>query len=204
MKTVKAAPQEGTIVRIRQCLWLCLMTIVVGCNIFPSFVITPPSPNMNTVVGGLSNTDPFFGTYRLANAPNVVVGDFLLGSCGCGDWRVLFRPTDGGPQVQFPVQFYTNGEYSPFGDVLVHGSTDYNVAGGMAHQDEGFFEGKAELALARYTMSGNRGDAHLLAVDACGMCHIGEDPIWPLPPTHPQKYKTNPRVCFECHSANGQ
>ncbi len=190
--------------RLRQVLWLSLVGIVVGCNIFPSFVITPPTDDMTVVLGGLANTEPYFGTYRLANAPEVEMGDFLLASCGCGDWRVLFRPTDGGPQVQFPVQFYTVGEYSPAGSVKVHGTTDYNATDGMVDQDGGVFEGKAELALSRYMMSANRESAHVQSVDACGMCHIGEDSIYPLPPTHPQKYKTNPRVCFECHTVNGQ
>lgn len=190
--------------RSRKLLWFMPLVIAVGCNIFPEVFIAPPGTDLNPVLGGLSNTDPFFGRYRLANAPDVDMGDFLLASCGCGDWRVLFSPTDGGQKVQFPIQFYTAGEYSLSGDVLVHGVEDYKAAGGTVHQDFGSFEGKAEIALAKYLMSAERSNAHLQPVDACGLCHIGEDSIFPLPPTHPQKYKTNPRVCFECHSANGQ
>lgn len=187
-----------------QFLWVSFIGIVVGCNVLPSFVITPPTSDMTIVLGGLSNTDPFFGTYRLANAPDVNMGTFLLASCGCGDWRMLFKPDDGSRQTQFPIQFYSVGEYSPNGSIKVHGTTDYNAADGMADQDSGLFEGKAELALAKYFMTAIRESAHVQSVDACGLCHIGEDSIYPLPPTHPQKYKTNPRVCFECHTVDGQ
>ncbi len=184
--------------------FLSAAALLIGCNIFPASFILPPDPSLITVVGGISNTDPFFGTFKLANAPDVQMGEFLLASCGCGDWRVLFRPSDGSPQTQFPVRFYTAGEYSPAGTVAFHGLEDYYAAAGTVDQDGGGCDGKAELALSRYLMNAQRASAHNQAVEACGLCHIGEDSIFPLPPTHPQKYKTDPHICFECHSVNGQ
>jgi len=49
-----------------------------------------------------------------------------------------------------------------------------------------------------------RGEAHEQSEKAYGLCHIGDDSIFPLPPTHLQKYKTDPLLCLECHSVNGQ
>lgn len=189
--------------RRKACGWLSLIAIVVGCNVFPQFIPGPPTDG-TVVVGGISNTNPYFGRFRLANAPDVDMGLFMLASCGCGDWRVLFKPDDGSPQSQFPVQFYSTGEYVPTGRVVVQGTEDYKSVFAEVDQDGGLCDGRAELALARYLMSADRQSAHDQSVDACGLCHIGEDSVYPLPPTHPQKYKTNPRVCFECHTVDGQ
>jgi hypothetical protein len=186
-------------------LILGLALIAVGCNLFPA-AITPPQ-FMNLVPGGISNTNPYFGTYKpqgSAGAQVAPVGNFLLASCGCGDWRVLFRPYDGSPQISFPVQFYSFGDYRPSGLITVHGEKDGVALKASLDQDAGLVMGNSQSSAMFTDFAGQRGDAHNQSVDACGLCHIGDDPIWPLPETHPQKYKTNPRVCFECHSVDGQ
>ena len=47
-------------------------------------------------------------------------GDFLLGTCGCGEWKVLIRQKDG-TQAQADVRFYSKGDYSPTGSVKFSG-----------------------------------------------------------------------------------
>lgn len=186
---------------------IALLLLVVGCDVF-SFPIQAPE-GMDVVLGGLSNTQPYFGNYKKANFDPFQPssdGIFLLASCGCGDWRVLFKPDDGSQQVQFPVQFYTNGEYAPTGQVTVYGEDEATsrTVRGVVDQDGGSFDGKGESSDIFQNITAQRGDAHNQPVIACGMCHIGEDSIYPLPPSHPQKYKTDPLVCLECHTVNGQ
>jgi hypothetical protein len=160
---------------------------------------------MNMVPGGMANTSPYFGEYRLASASShgTELGDFLLASCGCGDWRVLFRPNDGSPKTTFPVQFYTSGEYSPMGPIDIYGKDGSNEAAGTVDQDAGQFAGRSQTPAGQFVMEAVRGSAHTASVEACGLCHIGDDSVYPLPPTHPDKYKTNPLVCLECHTVNG-
>ncbi len=176
----------------------------VGCGTTPEGWITQPTET-NLVIGGLNNLQPYFAKLQSPDRSLPDMGDFLLASCGCGDWRVLIRPTNGAPQVQFPVRFYSNGPYQPTGEVAVFGTDDDKGFSGRLNQDSGQVAGNAlNGAMAAY-IDGLRSDPHVgQTVDACIMCHVGDDPIFPLPPTHPQKYKTNPRVCLECHSANGQ
>lgn len=188
---------------MRRRVWFVWVVMAVGCETLPAF-ITVPAANMTPVVGGISNTNPFFGTFRLNDAPDQDTGIFLLASCGCGDWRVLFKPYDGSRQTQFPVLFYAEGEYAPTGSVAFHGVEDANAASGVVMQDTGTAEGRAELETLRVFMNGVRDNAHDQAVEACGLCHVGEDSVYPLPPSHPDKYKSDPTVCFECHTVNGQ
>jgi hypothetical protein len=184
-------------------LALGLLVIVVGCNLFPS-ALTPPE-GLTLVPGGISNTQPYFGNYKLAGA-DVSRGTFMLASCGCGDWRVLFKPDDGSAQTQFPIQFYSLGDYKPTGSITIFGQDDLSgvAVSGTADQDGGLFTGQSQAGLSLSDIAAMRGDAHELSVKACGLCHIGDDAIYPLPPWHPPKYKTNPLVCLECHSVDGQ
>lgn len=185
---------------------LCLVIATAGCDALP-IPILPPDGKI-PVIGGISNTQPFLGTYKPAglNLSGAPGGTFLLASCGCGDWRVLFKPDDGSAQEQFAVHFFSDGAYLPDTPVTVFGKneTTSRTIGGTVNQASGAFTGRAENLLRFQSISATRGNAHNLAVEACGLCHIGEDSIYPLPPTHPDKYKTNPLVCFDCHTVNGQ
>lgn len=181
---------------------LGVLIILVGCTVFPT--LTAPSADLKPVVGGISDTKPFFGNYKIAGS-DASSGIFLLASCGCGDWRVLFKPDDGSPQTQFPIIFYSSGDYTPTGAITVFGQDEASgrAVSGSVDQDNGLFFGKSQLGLTLEDIAGLRSSIADQSVDACGLCHIGDDTIYPLPPTHPQKYRTNPRVCLECHSVNG-
>ncbi|HKQ47214.1 MAG TPA: hypothetical protein VJZ71_03985 [Phycisphaerae bacterium] len=180
-----------------------IVLIIVGCGVLPA--LSPPPAHMTPVVGGISNTRPFLGNFKIAGA-DASSGTFLLASCGCGDWRALFKPDDGSPQTQMVVLFYSNGAYTPTGEITVYGHDEATgrIVSGSADQDTGLFIGKSQTTVTLEDIAAQRGDAHDLSVVACGMCHIGDDAIYPLPPYHPDKYKTNPLVCLECHSVDGQ
>lgn len=180
------------------------MVALVGCNIVPAF-ITPPAANLKVIPGGIGDVRPYFGDLRLAEGDDLSEAAFLLASCGCGDWRVLVQPHDGGAQQQFPIKFYnTTGDYDDPSDVTVYGADGEIPAefSGILQQLPGQLDARMTKGDARYSVSALRGEAHT-TVTACGMCHLGDDPIYPLPETHPKKYLTDPTVCLECHDAGG-
>jgi hypothetical protein len=179
---------------------------IVGCtatDLFAPFIVPPEETQ--PVVGGLADLRPYIGRLQLCENVPIDRGLFMLASCGCGNWRVLFQPNDGSKQVQFPIAFFTNGEYQTTGEVAVYGLEEAKQIGfsGRVNQDAGTITGKAMSGLFRAHASAARGDGHAQPVDACILCHLGDDPVFPLPDTHPDRYKTNPRVCLDCHSANG-
>ena len=180
------------------------VVLVAGCPGAAQFMITTPSADQKIVTGGISNLQPYLGNFKQFGS-NTSQGDFLLGSCGCGDWRVLFRDKNG-QQVQFPVAFYTAGDYSPTGKILVYGVSGDNEFSGMADQTNGKLTADSMVNGGQSSISAERTDIHGTGgtVTACIMCHVGDDPIYPLPDTHPQQYKQDPTICLECHSANGQ
>ncbi len=163
--------------------------------------IEPPPPDARSVLGGITNTQPYFGRARRADDAGEV-GDFLLASCGCGDWRVLMTPDDGSPQVQLRVLFYTAGEYTPTGSVDVYGQEGEAMIGGTLDQDTGALDARLQQQIARMRVSAQRGVQHSDSAKACVMCHVGDQPIWPQPPNHPA-FQTDPPDCLTCHSVNG-
>ncbi|MFN0135724.1 MAG: hypothetical protein ACKVS9_06350 [Phycisphaerae bacterium] len=187
--------------------------LLAGCPNTPDllpFAIQEPTADQKIVPGGISNLTPFFGKFKRYEDQQEA-GDFLLGSCGCGDWRVLFRDADG-DQTQFPVGFYTAGEYQPTGEVLTYGTAEgtNDVFSGTIDQDTGDLTATARVSslergieVARVDIHGGGG-----TVLACIMCHLGDDPIYPLDETHPGNARRaeagRDDVCLECHSANGQ
>lgn len=188
--------------------------VVAGCPSDPNgngnnngpFSLDVPSAEKQIVPGGLTDTRPFFGTLKTADDAETPMGDFLLASCGCGDWRVLFVRDDG-TKVQFPVSFYVAGQYTGTGVVDVYGVDGANGFSGSLDQDGGTLAGKglnADLQSFIDAARGSSTDPRDVEVEACGWCHIGEDSVFPLPPTHPDRYKSDPTVCLECHSVNGQ
>lgn len=176
----------------------------------PAFKIAQPADGTQVVPGGITNLEPYFGKYKRFD-DDTEVGDFLLGSCGCGDWRVLFRDSNG-DQTQFPVAFYTAGDYQPTGEIVAFGepvgTTD--SFSGTVDQDTGKLIANARVGSLESSIEAARTDIHGGGgtVQACIMCHIGDDPIYPLPDDHPGNARRieagRDDVCLECHSANGQ
>lgn len=180
------------------------LVALIGCGTVPNNWITPPTET-NVVVGGINNLQPYFGKLQSVDRSLPDMGDFLLASCGCGDWRVLIRPNNGDPQVQFPVRFFSNGVYDPNAEVAVYGTDEDKAFSGRLKQDTGNLSGNVLSGQMAAFVDGARGDAHVgRTVDACIMCHVGDDPIFPLPSWHNTIYYSFPEVCLHCHSANGQ
>jgi hypothetical protein len=148
------------------------------------------------VLGGIADTRPYFG--KLRTTEGIDEGDFLLATCGCGDWRVLITRADGA-QSQVAVRFYSEGDYSPSGPVTFFGADETTRTLGTVDQDAGTAAGDIEALALRHAYSGHRGQAHAQEIQACTMCHIGANPIWPQPPGHPP-YIPNQTDCFTCHT----
>lgn len=178
----------------RKWIWFTSVAALAACNVFPA--ILPPDGGMIRVPGGIANTQPFFG--RVEDVFHRNLGKFLLATCGCGDWRMLLQYNDG-RQVQFPVEFFSEGPYVPMGPVSVYGKQLTYEGAGTVDQDSGDFSGIVEIDRVRQRALAWREDAHSLAIEACVLCHIGEDPIWPQPPNHPQ-YVPGVTDCFQCHT----
>jgi len=178
-------------------LAVCALTLVLACNVIPALSPLEEPTDMNIVVGGIADVRPYFGklTRPITSQES---GNFLLATCGCGEWRILLQNTDG-TQHQFPIQFYTNGDYSPDGLVKIFGSEDDKEALGDIDQAAGDLSGSLDLGSLRYRFSAARGEGHDLEIQACVMCHVGDDPIWPRPPTHPV-YVPGVTDCFNCHT----
>jgi hypothetical protein len=163
----------------------------------PSAPLTLDEPtDMQVVIGGIADTRPYFG--KLKTQEGLEEGDFLLATCGCGDWRVLISPT-GKPQTQVPVRFFAPGPYSTSGPVTFYGIESGNRTRGTVDQDGGLASGLIEVPDALHGYSGERGEAHAQSIQACVMCHIGEKPIWPQPAGHPV-YVPGQTDCFACHT----
>lgn len=174
--------------------WVLLVTLLLACNTFP--LLLGPPDGTSVVTGGISDTRPYFG--KMYCPGGTEVGDFMLATCGCGDWRVLLSPSDGSPQRQWPVQFYSTGDYQATGDVAVFGEDGTNAARGTVDQTLGATSGQLQTGLGFRNFSATRGDAHSLEIQACVLCHIGDNPIWPRPEDHPT-YVPGVTDCFECH-----
>jgi len=172
------------------------LTLILACNALP-VIIPLTEPEGNTVVGGIADVRPYFGrTVRPLTSEEA--GDFLLATCGCGEWRVLLQ-NDDGTQYQFPVSFFANGDYSLSKPVTVFGSEEDKVALGEVDQEAGVVSGNVDLNRERLRFSAERGDSHALEIQACVLCHVGDNPIWPRPPTHPV-YVPGVTDCFSCHT----
>lgn len=191
----------------RKTKWLGFLStlILLGCNAMPTPILPPDG--MQIVVGGIADTRPYLGTFAKSEFTDSPIGEgtFLLASCGCGYWRALFKPNDGSAQKQFIVDFYSDGDYLPSGEVTAYGNDPDTelVFRGMADQDNGLFSARMQRGNLFGDISATRGDAHNTSVEACGMCHLGDNPIYPLPDYHPPRYKSDPLSCLECHTVNG-
>src|ERR1043166_649871 len=169
---------------------------IFGCNLIPQPIPIDPPADLQVVVGGMTDQRPYFGTARSIGADDAT---FLLATCGCGDWRILIQNPDG-TQVQLPVHFYTSGDYVPTGPITVFGRDSNTAAIGTVDQDGGNVSGSIELTSFARNFSAIRGDAHSQSIQACAMCHVGDNPIFPRPANHVPGVTD----CFNCHTVNIQ
>jgi hypothetical protein len=179
---------------------LAALVVIVGCDLGPVFILPPAG--MTEVPGGIGDVRPYYGRTRSADVPDQELGDFLLASCGCGDWRALIAPDDGSENASVVVRFYTVDAYVPTGSVTIHADEEGGALRGTVDQDNGQTEGRLQLGPRRMFFEATRGENHLSSAEACLMCHLGEQPIWPLPDTHTTDYQLDPPNCLDCHELN--
>jgi hypothetical protein len=161
---------------------------------------------LSPVAGGIADQRPYFGRFK--TAPDDSEGDFLLATCGCGDWRVLLSTADG-KQWEFPVRFYSVGDYQPTGDVTVFGQTDTEALLGTVHQDAGLADGLSIRNAIVRKFSAKRSETHTNDASSCVKCHVGDNPIRPQSPDHPSRctggvttgcFTVDPPNCLSCHT----
>ncbi|HPF41405.1 MAG TPA: hypothetical protein P5081_22580 [Phycisphaerae bacterium] len=184
--------------RRRRLAILCAVTgvgLIGACNvaIFLSPLAIPDGES--PVAGGIVDTRPLFG--RSIGADGAELGDFLLATCGCGDWRVLLKD-ESGDQRQCAIRFFTSGEYSSEGEIQFFGEEGSLKVLGTVDQSSGAASGDADVSLFRRRFSATRRETHTNDIEACILCHIGDDPIYPQPPGHPE-YVEGETNCLECH-----
>ncbi len=173
-----------------------VLLFLTSCGLAPWLELERPVGD--TIIGGVADTRPYFGT--LKTPAGQTVGEFMLATCGCGDWRVLLTTHDGQEQWQFPVLFYsTSAAYDPNADVAVFGEDGRSGVSGYVSQSGGSSSGRARRGLALFTFESQRGESHASDATACVKCHIGEDPIYPQPDNHPH-FEPDPPNCLSCHN----
>lgn len=182
-----------------------ILILFVGCSTVGTPLLTLPT-GLSPVVGGISDQRPYFGKFKVV--PDNSEGNFLLAGCGCGDWRVLMSTADG-KQWQFPVRFYSTGDYQPNGDVTVFGQTGTESLLGTVHQDAGLADGLSGHNKIELKFSATRGETHTNDASYCVKCHIGDNPIRPQSLNHPSRcaggmttgcFTVNPANCLNCHT----
>lgn len=177
-------------------LWISPLVLIAACDAV-SFLSPLSLPDgLSRVSGGVADARPFFG--KSFDAADQEMGQFLLATCGCGDWRVLLKDSNG-DQRQFAVSFYDTGEYDPMGEVTFFGREGDVGALGTVDQATGATSGQVDLPVFRRRFSAERRETHSNDIEACILCHIGDDPIYPQPETHPA-YVEGVTNCLECHT----
>lgn len=177
-------------------MWISPLVLIAACDAV-SFLSPLSLPDgLSRVSGGVADARPFFG--KSFDAADQEMGQFLLATCGCGDWRVLLKDSNG-DQRQFAVSFYDTGEYDPMGEVTFFGREGDVGALGTVDQATGATSGQVDLPVFRRRFSAERRETHSNDIEACILCHIGDDPIYPQPETHPA-YVEGVTNCLECHT----
>ena len=176
-----------------------LLVLITGCGALQTLVPIPDSPlGLKPIVGGPADQQPYFGTVK--NARDGSTGDFLLATCGCGSWRVLVQKQDGSAQWQLPVRFYSpDGADQPVGDVTAFGREQDNALLATLHQVDGQMEGRTEHGAATFRLSAVRRETHTDDAQACVLCHVGDNPIFPQSSQHPA-FTLDPPNCLSCHT----
>jgi len=195
-------PQTAPV--LRRALFAILI-LFVGCSTVGAALLRLPT-GLSPIVGGIVDQRPYYGKFK-ATSDNSE-GDFLLASCGCGDWRVLMSTADG-KQWQFPVRFFSTRYYRPTGDVKVFGQSHTETLLGIVHQDTGLTVGLDDHNTIMLIFSATRGETHNNVVSVCVKCHIGDNPIRPQSPDHPPRcaggvtrgcFTVDPPNCLSCHT----
>lgn len=180
-------------------LLIASLPLLAGCNNWFSVVPKEAPANQKVVIGGLPDQRPFFG--KVERMIDGQTGDFLLATCGCGEWRALVQMTDGS-QWQLPVNFFTESGLADLtSDAQVYGREEDKALLGLVQAMDGHLTGDTEKAMFNYRVDAFRGETHTTDITACVRCHIGDDPIFPRPPTHPV-YVPGVTNCFDCHEVN--
>lgn len=188
--------------RARTLTWCAITLSLIGCTAVPGLFTLPAE--LQPVLGGPSNVQPYLGRLKAMDAAGTEIGDFLLASCGCGDWRAVMNYDDGTLRHQFKVRFYSEGDYTPDEPITVFTQEELVGLMGTVDQSGGTAGGEIVFGRTRLAFDSARGDNHNATAQACEYCHVGNDPIFPLPDTHPKRYLEERNICLECHSANGQ
>ena len=177
-------------------LLVVALPLLAGCEGWFSVVPQSAPANQKVVIGGLPDQRPFFG--KVERMIDGQTGDFLLATCGCGEWRALVQMTDGS-QWQFPVNFFTeSGLANLSSDAQVYGREEDKAMQGLVQALDGHLTGDTEKGMLNHRVDAFRGDMHGTDITACVRCHVGDDPIYPRPPTHPV-YVPGVTNCFDCH-----
>ncbi len=180
-------------------LVIVTLPLLTGCTNWFSVVPKEAPVNKQPVIGGLPDQRPYFG--KVERMIDGQTGDFLLATCSCGEWRTLVQMSDGS-QWQFPVVFYTDSGFADATtDVEVFGREDDKAMLGLIQASDGHLTGDSEKSSLNFRVDAFRGDAHTNDITACIRCHIGDDPIFPRPPTHPP-YVPGVTNCLTCHPVN--
>ncbi len=188
--------------RARKLSWTVMTLALIGCTAAPGLFTLPEA--LSPVLGGPSNVQPYLGRLKANDASGAEIGDFLLASCGCGDWRAVMNYDDGTLRHQFKVQFYCEGEYTTDKPITVFTQEELVGLLGTVDQPGGAAAGEIVFGRTRLGFDASRGTNHDATAEACEYCHVGNDPIFPLPESHPKRYLEERNICLECHSANGQ
>ncbi|MCB9856646.1 MAG: hypothetical protein H6818_13270 [Phycisphaerales bacterium] len=177
--------------------WLTALCVAIvgACNV--TFLLPPLAAPQDTtpVVGGIVDTRPMFG--KTIAPDGAEIGEFLLATCGCGDWRILIQDADG-RQEQCAIRYFTTGEYESEGDIAFFGDEDTIRALGVVNQTTGDASGDVDVDIFRRRFSATRREVHTDDIEACILCHIGSNPIYPQPPEH-TPYIEGMTNCFDCH-----
>lgn len=175
---------------------LVLIAYVAACNVTYWLPVLAPPIDGTPVPGGIADTRPMFGKTRAADG--AAIGDFLLATCGCGDWRILIQDADG-RQAQCAVRFFAAGAYVSEGPIAFYGEEGALRVAGTVDQTSGLATGDVDVDIFRRGFDAQRGEAHTDEIESCLLCHIGEDPIYPQPDSHPP-YVEGVTDCFDCHT----
>jgi len=176
---------------------LVVLPLLTGCNSWFSVVPKDPPANQKVVIGGLPNQGPFFG--KIERMIDGKTGDFLLATCGCGEWRALFQLEDGS-QWQLPVNFYTEtGLADLTSDSQVYGREEDRALLGLIQELDGHLTANTERGMLNYRVDAYRGPTHTNDANTCVRCHVGDDPVFPQPPNHPA-FQLDPPNCLMCHT----
>jgi len=178
-------------------LFVALLPLLAGCDAWFSVVPKEPPANEKVVIGGHPNQSPFFG--KIERLIDGQTGDFLLATCGCGEWRALFQMTDGS-QWQLPVNFYTQtGMADLNSDAKVYGREEDRALMGFIQSLDGHLTADTERSMLNYRVDAYRGPTHSDDATTCVRCHVGSNAVFPQPPTHPA-FQLDPPNCLSCHT----